>query len=493
MATQSLKDKTVKGLSWSTIDSVASQGISFVVGIVLARLLSPEEFGTIGVAMIFVAIFNKIVDCGFSNALIRKQDAKEIDFNTTFFFNLILSAFLYSVCFISAPYISSFFHNCALTDVIRWISLVLIINAFAIIQRTRLVKRIDFKTQAKISVISSLVSGIIGITMAFLGCGVWSLVAQQISRQFGNTTLLWIYNKWSPKLEFSVESFRELFSYGGKLMMSGIIDSFFNELTTIFVGKIYTPATLGQYSRAKQFSGFFSSNLSSVIERVTYPVLSEMQNHEEQLIINYRRIIRTLMLVTGMGTAFIASTARSLILILIGPKWIEAILFVQLLAFVEITIPLKNVNLNLLQVYGRSDYILVLSIIKRIIELAAIGLGFISLEWMLIGFAFAGVIGFLLNAFFTMKVSGYTITNQIKDLLPSLGMCSFVGICMYLVSLFVNNIYLCFFVQIIVGVVIFFFLSERFQLEEYGFVKGLVRDYLTTPIKRRINNGKIRG
>ena len=481
-----LRDKTVKGLSWSTIDSVAAQGISFLIGIVLARLLTPEEFGTIGVAMIFVVLFNKIVDCGFSNALIRKQDAQEIDYNTTFIFNLVLSSFLYVVCFVGAPLIARFFHNDALTSVVRWISLVLIINAFAIIQRTRLVKRIDFKTQAKISVIASIISGCIGIIMAFYGCGVWSLVGQQLSRQFCNTLLLWVFNKWSPRLEFSYGSFRSLFSYGGKLMLSGIIDTIFSELTTILIGRIYTPATLGQYTRAKQFSSVFSSNLSSVVDRVTYPVLSEIQTNEQQLIANYRKIIRTLMLVTGLGSAFIASTSRSVILILIGSKWSEAILYLQLLAFVEITIPLKNVNLNLLQVYGRSDYVLLLSIIKRSIELGAICLGFIGIKWMLIGFATAGVIGLLLNAYFTMLVSGYTVQKQLADLFPSFAISVIVGVVMYAISFPIHNNYVCLTVQVIVGGGLFFVLSEFFKLEEYRFVKALIRDYCINPFKNRL-------
>lgn len=271
-------------------------------------------------------------------------------------------------------------------------------------------------------------------------------------------------------------------------MLSGIIDTICNELSVIFVGKIYTPATLGQYSRAKQFGSLFSSNLSSVMERVTYPVLSEIQDDQDRLIENYRRIIRSLMLITGIGTAFIASCANSIILILIGSKWTEAILYLQLLAFVEITIPLKNVNLNLLQVYGRSDYILLLSIIKRVIELAAICLGFISLPWMLVGFAVAGLIGFLLNAFFTMKVSGYKVTSQIKDLLPSLAISIVSGLSMFVVSFFIHNIYWCLLLQIIVGGLVFFLLSEFFKLSEYCFVKGLIKDYFINSLKRRVKH-----
>ena len=475
---QSVKDKTIKGLGWSALESILSQGVTFVVGIILARLLSPDEFGTIGVAMIFVALFNKIVDCGFSNALIRKQDVSQEDYSTTFIFNFLLSLLLYGLCYIVAPYIAIFFHNDLLIGVVRWISLTLIINAFAIIQRTRLVKSINFKTQAKVSLMSSVLSGLFGIVMAFYGCGVWSLVGQQLSRQFLNTTLLWIVNKWYPTLTFSLRSFKELFSYGGKLMLSGIIDTLFHEITTIVIGRIYTPATLGQYSRAKQFSGIFSSNLSSVMERVTYPVLSEFQSEEKKLLEYYKKIIKVLMMVTSLGTILIACCSRSIILILIGPKWTEAIVYLQLLAFIELTIPLKNVNLNLMQVYGRSDYILKLSIIKRFIELGAICLGLIDIKAMLVGFAFVGVIGFLLNAYVTSRLSGYKVGNQLKDIFPSLSVSLLVGVCMYVVGIIVNNIYAAFILQFIVGMSLFVVISEILNLEEYEFTKRLLFEKL---------------
>lgn len=479
MSSQEIKNKAVKGISWSAIDSVASQGVTFVVGIVLARLLSPEEFGIVGVAMIFVALFSKIVDCGFSNALIRKQDAKDEDYNTTFLFNLVLSCVLYLVCYLGAPYIANFFRSAILADVIRFISLILIINAFAIIQRTKLIKRIDFKTQAKISIFASLIGGVIGIVMAIYECGVWSLVGQQLSRQFCNSLFLWIFNNWKPKLEFSIRSFKSLFSYGGKLMLSGLIDTICGEITTIFIGKIYTPATLGQYSRAKQFSCVFSSNVSSVVERVTYPVLSEFQKQEDKLIASYRKIVCSLMLVSGVGTAIIASCAKSIVLILLGAKWMDVIVYLQLVAFVEITIPIKNVNLNLLQVYGRSDYILILSIIKRGIELGVVCLGFVSLKLMIIGFAVAGIVGLLMNMYCTMRVSGYKMISQLKDLLPSLFLSLVIGVIMYSFSVYVADIYLALVLQLIIGGILFFVVSEKIKLEEYIFLKQLFVEYFS--------------
>ena len=485
MSSRGLKDKTVKGLSWSAIDNVANHSVSFIVGVILARLLSPDEFGTIGIAMIFVTLFNTIVNSGFSSALIRKQDVTQTDYNTTFVFNFVVSCVLYGVCFFVAPLIARFFNQEILVSVVRWISLVIIINAFAIIQQTRIVKSIDFKTLAKISLIASSFSGCIGIAMAYKGFGVYSLVGQQLSRQFISTVLLWVYNKWWPRIEFSIKSFKELFSYGSKLLLSGIIDTICNEMTTVFVGKIYSTATLGQYSRARQFSGFFTSNISSITQRVTYPVLSEMQGDEGYLIMNYRRIIKSLMLVVGLGSAFIFAGAKSIILILVGSKWTEAIILLQLVVFNDITIPLKNINLNLLQVYGRSDYILRLSIIKRIIEFGAIMLGFFGLKYMIIGFAVAGVIGFLLNAYCTMKVSGFTVKDQVKDLLPSLSVSFLVGFVMYLISLAITNIYISLIVQVIVGGGVFYLIARLRKMQEFYFLKGLAVEYILKLRKRK--------
>jgi O-antigen/teichoic acid export membrane protein len=478
MSSPNLKDKTVSGMGWSAIDSIASQGITFLVGLVLARLLSPIEFGTIGVAMIFVTLFNTIVDSGFSSALIRKLDVRDIDYNTTFIFNFVVSIILYAICYFGSPYIAEFFHNEDLVQVVRWISIVLIINAIAIIQRTIFVKEINFKTQAKISLFASLFSGVIGICMAFQGFGVFSLVGQQLSRQLSNTVLLWVNSKWRPKFVFSYKSFKDLFSFGGKLLLSSVIDTICGELSIIFIGKIYTPATLGQYTRAKQFSSLFSSNLSAITQRVTYPVLSDLQNNEEQLIEYYRKMMKSLMLIVAIGTAIIAGCAKPIILILLGSKWTEAILYLQLLAFVEITVPIKNINLNLLQVYGRSDYILYLSIIKRIIEIGAITLGFIGLPWMIIGFAVAGVVGFLLNAFCTMKASGLRVWTQIKDLLPSLLLGCMIGVFMYITSYFLDNVYYGLIIQIAIGLFVFLYVDKIAKLEEYMVLKTLFSSYL---------------
>ena len=253
------------------------------MGLVLARILTPEEYGILATIMIFIAIANSIVDSGFSNALIRKLDAKSVDYNTVFYFNLVVSVAMYALLYVAAPWISEFFRQPVLVKVTRVIGVVLLINALAIIQRTLFVRNVDFKTQTKVSLIASLSSGAVGIGMAYGGCGVWSLVGQQISRQLMNTVFLWIYGKWRPALEFSKRSFRELFSFGSKLMLSSLIDTIYKNIYYLVIGRFYTSATLGQYTRAEQFNSIFSTNLTAVVQRVSYPVLSSIQNEPDRL------------------------------------------------------------------------------------------------------------------------------------------------------------------------------------------------------------------
>lgn len=254
---ESLKQKTVKGVGWSFADNIANSGITFLVGLVLANILSPEEYGIMAIVTIFIAVSNSIVDSGFSNALIRKTDIRSVDYNTVFYFNLVVSIFLYLILYVSAPAISVFFKEPILVDVMRVIGWILIINAFAIIPRTIFVRTINFKVQTKVSLIASVSSGIVGIGMALTGWGVWSLVGQQLSRQLLNTVFLWIFCHWRPLREFSTQSFKELFGFGSKLLASGLIDTIYKEIYSFVIGGFYTAADLGQYTRASQFNSIF--------------------------------------------------------------------------------------------------------------------------------------------------------------------------------------------------------------------------------------------
>ena len=366
---ESLKSKTVKGVGWSFADSLGSQGITFIVGLVLARMLTPAEYGLIGIILIFVNIFNSIVNSGFSAALIRKKDATDDDYSTVFITNMAISVVLSIALFFSAPLIADFFNQPQLDALSKAMSCIVIINALGLVQFTILTKRIDFKTHTKISLIASISSGIIGISIAFAGYGVWSLVGQQISMQLLKTLLLWLYNKWIPNMHFSIKSFKELFGFGWKLLVSSLIDVLWRDLYQVIIGKCYSPATLGQYTRSNLFSSLFSSNLTTIIQRVSYPVLSSIQDDKDRMKQAYRRVIKVTMLITFVLMLGLAAVAQPLILVLIGEQWIIASYFLPIICLQMFLYPLHAINLNMLQVQGRSDLFLRLEIIKKAIEL----------------------------------------------------------------------------------------------------------------------------
>lgn len=486
MADESLKHKTVKGASWSFIDSIAGQGITFLVGLVLARLLTPEEYGIIGIITIFIAVFNSIVDSGFSNALIRKNDAKDIDYNTVFITNLVLSVVLFGILYVSAPAISRFFSQPQLIPLLRVMGIIVIINAFAIIQRTILVKKVDFKTQTKVSLISSISSGVVGIGMALNGLGVWSLVGQQISRQFLNSAFLWFYSKWYPKLQFSIQSFKELFSFGWKLLASSLIDTVWREIYQVVIGKYYTPVALGHYTRAQQFASICSSNLNSVVLRVSFPVLSSVQDDKERLKNGYKRIIKVSMLITFTLMLGLTAVAKPLVLALIGEQWLPCVPFLQIICLQMMLYPLHSLNLNMLQVQGRSDLFLKLEIIKKIIAVGPILLGiFVDIYWMLGGSVVTGFIAYYLNAYYSGPFLNYSIKEQVKDILPSFGLALAMAIPVFVMSFIPMNSFILLPLQILAGVIITISICEMTKLPEYLEIKGIVMPVINKIIKRK--------
>lgn len=485
MAEQGLKDKTVRGVGWSAIDNVSQYAVSFIVSIVLARLLSPDDYGLLGIIAIFTAICTAIINGGFTNALIRKKDVSNDDYNTVFIVNFGVSLFLYVIIFFCSPLIAHFFNRVELVQLTRISSLGIIIGALAIVQQTRLTKRIDFKTQTKITLIAYITSGVVGIVMALLGCGVWSLVAQQLSSQGLRTILLWIFNKWAPQLKFSVKSFKELFGFGWKIMVSGLLDTIWKELYQVVVGKFYSPATLGQYTRAKQFSTLFSSNLTSVIQRVTFPVLSEIQENKQRMISAYRRIIKTTMFITAISMLFLGAISEPLLYCLIGPKWHEAAMYLPLICITGSLYPLHAINLNMLQVQGRSDLFLVLEIIKKIIALGPLFVGaFVGIMPMLYASLFTNIICYFLNSYFTGKHLGYSSWMQIKDIAPSYGIAIMVALSVYFIKYLPVSPWIVLPIQIVVGLTVFFMICKVFQLEEYKEVKKITQPFLLKIIKK---------
>ena len=475
---ESLKQKTVKGLGWSALDNAARYGMQFVIGIVLARLLSPDDYGLLGLVGIFTMVCTALVNGGFTTALIRKKNATDNDYNTVFICNFGMSLMLYAVVFLCAPLIANFFERQELIALVRVSSLGLIIGALGMVQRTRLTKRIDFKTQTNITLVSTIVSGIVGIGMAIAGFGVWALVAQQLTTQALSTILLYIYNRWLPRFRFSIESFRELFGFGWKMMVSALIDSIWKELYQVIVGKFYSPATLGQYTRARHYSRLFSQNLTTVVERVTYPVLSSIQDDKKRMVSAYRHIIRTSMFITAVALFSLGAVSEPLIYCMIGPKWQEAATYLPLICLSSTLYPLHAINLNMLQVQGRSDLFLGLEIIKKIIGLAPLFVGaFIGIMTMLWVNMFVGIIAYFLNSYYSGRLLGYSSWMQLRDIAPSYTLAIVIALSVWFFKYLPLSYWIVLPLQITVGAMVFFTLCKVFKMNEYKEIMDILKQY----------------
>ena len=477
---ESLKNKTVKGVGWSAADAFLGHGVTFIVGLVLARLLSPSEYGLIGICTIFTTVLSGVVDSGFSNALIRKKDATEKDYSTMFVTNMAMSLILYILLYLCSPFIAEFFERPELISLVRAVGLVLIFQALSLVQYTRLTKRIDFKTKTKASFIAAVLSGIFGIVFAFLGFGVWALVIQVLSNKLIYTICLWILNKWSPSLSVSIDSFNYMWGYGWKLMLSGLLDNVWKELYQTVVGKCYSPATLGQYTRAKEYGQLLSSNITRIVQRVTFPALAEVQDDQFRLVSAYRKVIKTTMFITAISMVFMGAISEPLIYCLVGPKWHQAATFMPIICLSMSLYPLHAINLNMLQVQGRSDIFLYLEIIKKIISIGPLCLGiFVGIYWMLVGSLVTGIIAFFLNTYYTGRKLKYTSWMQLMDVAPLYGISLIVAVSVYFVKYLPFSYWIVLPIQIIIGAVVIFFICETAKLTEYYELKKIVRDYIT--------------
>lgn len=475
MSQQSLKDKTIKGTAWSAADAFLGQGVTFLVGIVLARMLSPDEYGLIGICLIFVNVLNGMVDSGFSNALIRKKEIKDVDYDTMFITNMAISTLLYALLFICAPIISDFFSRPELTDLIRTVGIILFANALSITQVTILTKLIDFKTKTKASLTSAILSGVIGIAMAIMGFGVWALVGQMLSKQILYTVCLWILNKWWPSFSFSLKSFRYMWGFGWKLMLSGLLNNVWNQLYQVVVGKCYSPATLGQFTKSNEYAGIFSSNLSVIIQRVSYPVLSELQDDKERMVEGYRRVIKMTMFVTAICMISLGAISEPLLYCMIGPQWHEAATYLPLICISMAFYPLHAINLNMLQVLGRSDIFLYLEIIKKIIGIIPLCIGiFIDIYWMLFASILIGFVSLYLNSWYTGKALGYTYWKQLRDIAPSFGIAITIALSVYFFKYLPISNWGILPIQIVVGFVVCVATCIMSKIEEYQEVKMII-------------------
>lgn len=446
---ETLKHKTLRGTVWSSIERFSVQGIMFVVMIIMARILTPADYGLVGMLTIFIAISQTLVDSGFSNALIRKQDRTETDNSTVFYFNIAVAALLYLILALCAPLIARFYNEPQLTELTRVIGLSIVISSFAGVQRALLTVDIDFSTQAKASLMAAVISGAVGIATAYGGLGVWAIVWFQLTNQAVNCLLLWLLSKWRPRWLFSWRSFRELFSFGSKLAASALLETLYSNIYLLVIGKLFKASDLGYYTRAQQFAAFPSSNLTGILQRVTFPVLCTIQDDDERLRSVYRRFLRLSAFVVFPLMVGLAVVANPLVLLLLKEQWIFAATLLSILCFSMMWYPIHAINLNLLMVKGRSDLFLKLEIIKKLIGVGilciTVPLGLIP---MTVGSIVICILCLAVNTHYTGRLIHVGFWMQMRDICPSLLYSLTMGAVVWLITMLFNSPWL----QLIVGV-----------------------------------------
>lgn len=473
----SLRQRTFNGMVWSAIDRFASTGISFVFNIIIARLLMPEDYGIVAMIGIFLAICQCFIDSGFSSALIRKNDRTESDLNTVFYFNTAIAIFTYTLLFFTAPYIANFYKQPLLIKVTRLVGLNLIINALSGVHNTLLSINLNFRSKAVISLTSVLFSGIIGLLMAYNGFGVMALIFQGLASSSIRSTLFCILVKWKPKLEFSIASFREMFSFGSKLLVSSLIDTIYNNIYTLVIGKVFSPAKLGNYSRADGLAAFPSSGITGVIQSVSFPVLSSIQNDETKLITTYKKILRLSAFIIFPLMIGLAAVADPFIHFFLTRKWSDAIILTQILCIALMWYPIHAINLNILQVKGRSDYFLKLEIIKKVVGIATLCITIPrGLVIMCLGRIFTSIISLPINAYYTNKLINYGFWEQTKDIRHILFLSLLMGVIVYSVILFIPYDWLQLVLGISVGIITYIVGASLLKFPEWTDLVNIIKE-----------------
>ncbi|HHQ4776985.1 TPA: lipopolysaccharide biosynthesis protein [Aeromonas veronii] len=414
-----LGENVKKGLQWSAIERILTQGVQLAITLWLARLLGPSAFGLVSMLVVFIAIANVFVDGGFTSALIRKTDRSDSDLITAFYYNIVLAVICYLLLYCSAPYVAKFYQQYELQSLLRVFGLTVVINAFTLIPRVNLNVAMDFKTQAKVSILSVVISGTIAILLAMKGFGVWALVTQTLLNASCNLLLYNMLAPWLPRGTISKSSFNYLFGYGSKLLLSGLLDVVYNNLYQIIIGKKFSPAVVGQFSQANQLASVPASTLTGIIQRVSFPMFSQLQENAIKLGDAYRLTLKMAAIVIFPLILGLGLIAQPLLTTLLGSQWQPAATLLTVLCLGYMLYPIHAINLNLLQVKGRSDLFLKLEVLKKLVGL---GILLISIPYgvlaMAIGLSITSYIALLFNTYYTSKLTHISQWQQCKDIAP---------------------------------------------------------------------------
>lgn len=464
---ESLKNKTVKGVAWTSLDQVAGLGFGFVIGVILARLLSPSDYGLLAMITVFNAVAYTFVASGFGAALVRKPNLTEDDNTTAFCFNFVVAVIMTGVLWLIAPWVADFYNNPLLTDLVRVEAFLLIVSSLGIVQQTQLSRALNFKAKMIINISSQVIAGIVAIIAAYQGCGVWSLVIQHFVSGLISLGLLWFFSPWRPRGRWNKVSFRYLWGFGNKMLASGLLNTIYGNIYPIIIGKLYSAADLGQYSRANGYAAIPSQGLTNVLQQVSYPVLSQIQEDNKRLGDSYRRMLRFSVFVVFPIMVGMAALAHPLVISLVTAKWEQCVPYLQVICFASMWYPVHAINLNLLQVKGRSDLFFRLEVIKKVIVTVAI---FICVPFGIMGICvgaiFTSIICLVINTYYTGKFIQVGFVRQMMDMIPTLLNSLVMGAVVYLVTLPLGNDLLKLAVGVPVGMVCYLAVAWLFKLPE---------------------------
>ncbi len=449
---EKLKEQAKKAVYWSAITNISNQGMQFVIGIILARLLSPEDFGIIALPTIFLAIAQCFIDSGFSSALVRKPDLKEEDLSTAFYFNIIVGVFFYTLLFFLSPLIAEFYETPILSEILRVTALSTLLGPLQSVHFAQFSRNMDFKTPAKISVTCKLTTGFIGVGLAYLGWGIWALVFQGVVSQLLSLTLVWVFSSWRPKTGWSNESFKYLFGFGSKLLTSSVLDTLYNNIIPTFLGKFCSPRDLGLFNRGYGYASLPYNQMNGMISPIAYPMFCKLASETDRLYKYFSRLIRLVIYILAPINILMIVIARPLVLTLITDKWEDCIIVVQIMAFSVIFWPIQSLNMSLFSAIGRSDMVLKSNVVVKILGLSTL---LASLPFGLVVICASGIFRSILNiswvAYYAGKVTKFGLLEQWKEISKPLSLAMFTGAVTYLILMFVpDNI-----MQIILGSVLF--------------------------------------
>lgn len=486
MSNKSLKKKTLGGFIWRFAERCGAQGVQFVVSIILARLLMPEAFGTISLMMVFINILSVFIDSGMGSALIQKKDADDLDFSTVFYFNLFMCSFMYLILFLCAPLIAEFYNNSELTLLVRVIGLSLLFSGVKSIQQAYVFKNMLFKNFFFSTLIGTIISAVVGITVAYKGYGVWALISQNLTNNVIDMIIIWCLVKWQPKWMFSFERLKGLFSYGWKLLASALLDTGYNQLRTLIIGKVYSTADLAYYTKANNFPSIIITNVNSSIDSVLLPSMSSVQDSVESVKGMTRRAMKTSIYVMAPLLMGLAACGQSVISILLTDKWLPSYPFMVIFCITYVFYPVHTANLNAIKALGRSDLFLKLEIIKKVVGIAAILITFkISVMAMAYSLLVTSVLSQIINSWPNKKLMNYSYIEQLKDILPGILLAAFMGGCVYCVNFLHLNNWLTLIIQVPLGVIIYIGLSALFKLESFTYVLNMIKPVLLNNFRKK--------